>query len=229
MMFCGVVWCIERSQTRGTQHRLYKPCTDSSNLSDHSVVVCTRYTLEVTSVYSDCYYLFSSLSPSIRCTVTNSLAALSRGLVFCTEPFRIPFAGKLDVLCFDKTGTLTVDKMVLKGVVGCPAAACETEGCATLSSLLSATAPVSPVPTPSDIDEVPSSRTITAISDPTAATCAEISLCIMASCHSLLVTPETGAIAGDPLEIVTIESSGFQFIRCVCAPPFPYYRRPTHL
>lgn len=42
--------------------------------------------------------------------------ALSRGLVYCTEPFRIPFAGKLDVLCFDKTGTLTKDKMILKGI-----------------------------------------------------------------------------------------------------------------
>jgi magnesium-transporting ATPase (P-type) len=49
--------------------------------------------------------------------VTNSLAALSRGLVYCTEPYRISFAGKLDVLCFDKTGTLTKDEMILRGVV----------------------------------------------------------------------------------------------------------------
>ena len=48
--------------------------------------------------------------------VTNSLAALARSLVYCTEPFRIPLAGKLDVLCFDKTGTLTKDQMVLKGL-----------------------------------------------------------------------------------------------------------------
>ncbi len=49
--------------------------------------------------------------------MTNSLAALSRSLVYCTEPFRIAFAGKLDVLCFDKTGTLTKDHMILRGVV----------------------------------------------------------------------------------------------------------------
>ncbi len=38
--------------------------------------------------------------------------------IFCTEPFRIPSAGRVDVCCFDKTGTITAESLVLEGIVG---------------------------------------------------------------------------------------------------------------
>lgn len=70
-----------------------------------------------------CVMVVTSVVPpelpmELSLAVTNSLAALSRVLVYCTEPFRIALAGKIDVCCFDKTGTLTQDQMLLKGVVG---------------------------------------------------------------------------------------------------------------
>ena len=54
----------------------------------------------------------------MECAKTIHTRTLHFADVYCTEPFRIPFAGKIDVCCFDKTGTLTSDNLVVEGVAG---------------------------------------------------------------------------------------------------------------
>lgn len=135
----------------------------------------------------DCVLIVTSVVPpelpmELSLAVNTSLAALSRYAIYCTEPFRIPFAGRVDVACFDKTGTLTGEDLVVEGIAG-------------LGLGHSGTG------TPRENDGAHSHIT------PVLEAGIETTL-VLATAHALVKLDE-GDIVGDPMEKATLSSLGW--------------------
>ena len=130
----------------------------------------------------DCILIVTSVVPpelpmELSLAVNTSLAALSRYAIFCTEPFRIPYAGRVDVACFDKTGTLTGENLVVDGIAGL-----------TLGS------------DSKDIEKDGAHNKVTPVSDVGLQT-----TLVLATAHALVKLDE-GEVVGDPMEKATLTS-----------------------
>jgi manganese-transporting P-type ATPase len=117
--------------------------------------------------------------------VNTSLAALSKYAIYCTEPFRIPFAGRIDIACFDKTGTLTGEDLVVEGVAG----------------------QLSPRPPQTGSEAVKQLRTLHA----TRGTSQEVQW-LLATANALVLLDD-GTIVGDPMEKATLDSLHWQLLK----------------
>ncbi|KKK15858.1 hypothetical protein ARAM_003880 [Aspergillus rambellii] len=137
----------------------------------------------------DCVLIITSVVPpelpmELSLAVNTSLAALSKFAIFCTEPFRIPFAGRVDVACFDKTGTLTGEDLVVDGVAGLSlgheGAMVDKDGAHT------------------ELSNGPSIGADTTL--------------VLASAHALVKLDE-GEVVGDPMEKATLQWLGWSLGR----------------
>ena len=115
------------------------------------------------------------LPMELSIAVNSSLVQLVKKGVVCTEPFRIPYAGKVFYACFDKTGTLTSDQLEMKGVAGL--------------RLMEHSTPSPPTNANDDNDDNDDNE-LAHIPEPT--------IHVLAGCHSLVSI--NNEIVGDPLE-----------------------------
>jgi len=156
----------------------------------------------------NCIMIVTSVIPpelpmELTMAVNASLLALARKRVFCTEPFRIPLAGKVTTCCFDKTGTLTSDHMVLEGVAGLDIHK-KSKGTSSSSSSL---------PLAAAADDDTTTTTTTTTTHKGLVKRADLSqldravLRILACCQSLVQVDE--GLVGDPVEKAAMEATGW--------------------
>lgn len=142
-----------------------------------------------------CILIVTSVIPpelpmQMALAVNNSLMTLMKLQIFCTEPYRVPMAGKLDACLFDKTGTLTTDELVPVGVMN--PTTVSTDHMALVSS-----SPSTKDGQKKDDAESRMLMPMTKLSNETAAL-------VLAGCHSLILID--GETTGDPLESAALKA-----------------------
>lgn len=122
-----------------------------------------------------CVIIITSVVPrqfpmQMAMAVNMALMSLSKAGIFCTEPYRVPLAGKVSHCLFDKTGTLTTDQLVPVGIINHSSSATAAGG-----------------GDESDDSNLPALSPVGAANAETAM--------ILAACHSLVVVDDGSAAA----------------------------------
>lgn len=160
-------------------------------LAASGYVLYHRYTEDAEGRYKlllRCVLIITSVVPpelpmQLALAVNTSLVALVRCMIFCTEPYRIPYAGKVDICCFDKTGTITTDAIKAAGVALAP------------NQLKSGKATDG-----ADVEEYAMLPVHDATTD---------AALVLATCHSLVYVDND--VVGDPLELAALEAVQWMF------------------
>eukprot|EP01063_Lacrimia_lanifica_P033754 TRINITY_DN6102_c1_g4_i1.p1 TRINITY_DN6102_c1_g4~~TRINITY_DN6102_c1_g4_i1.p1 ORF type:complete len:1481 (+),score=675.29 TRINITY_DN6102_c1_g4_i1:75-4517(+) len=82
---------------------------EKGDMTTHELLI--KAVLIITSVVP------RQLPMQMAMAVNTALMALMKSGVMCTEPFRVPLAGKITHCLYDKTGTLTTDTLIPSGIV----------------------------------------------------------------------------------------------------------------
>jgi len=159
-----------------------------------------------------CVIIVTSVVPQqlpmqMALAVNTALMQLMKSGIFCTEPFRVPYAGKIQHCLFDKTGTLSTDKLIPIGIVN-------------------ATDQIKSKPAPDEqvVKKLVSDRVLERV--PSAAPGAAM---ILAACHSLVqvdaptakpaasttstpaITNKGPELIGDPVELAALQGISWEY------------------
>ena len=152
---------------------VFKKGLDKGDRTTHELLL--RCVIIITSVVP------RQLPMQTALAVNTALMALIKAGVYCTEPYRVPFAGKIDAVLFDKTGTLTTDKLVPVSVIN-PARANSHANPATGG------------PAEQPVGEAQ----------------AELAV-VLAGCHSLVQVEGVPELLGDPIETAALGGIAWRY------------------